>query len=98
VRKLPEERTHAAITDDLIMLDSVAGEFADVERINSRLAENGVPYEEEFDSFALRKRVHGSSPEGTFAIRILPANNLLERHYGQRWVAVHRDHPPHFST
>jgi hypothetical protein len=43
VCKLPEERTHAAITDDPIMLDSLAGEFADVERIKSWLAENEHP-------------------------------------------------------
>jgi hypothetical protein len=33
-------------------LDSLAGEFADVERIKSWLAKNGVPHEEEFDSLA----------------------------------------------
>ena len=31
----------------------------------------------------LKERVYGSSPEGTFATRILSANNLLEQHYGQ---------------
>jgi hypothetical protein len=34
------------------MVDSLAGEFADVKKIKGRLAENGVPYEEEFDSWA----------------------------------------------
>ena len=45
-------RTDAAITDDQAMLDAFALLFRDTWEIRDWLKEKGVPYDEEFDSWA----------------------------------------------
>src|SRR5437879_974967 len=41
-----------AVTDDRAMLDAIAATFGDAKAVRDWLQENGVPYIEEFDSWA----------------------------------------------
>jgi hypothetical protein len=46
------EKTGTAVNDDQTLLDALAGNFKDAWAVKDWLKEKGVPYEEEFDSWA----------------------------------------------
>jgi hypothetical protein len=52
LRELLEERTGAPIRDDQTLLDTLARHFPHVHAIRDWLKEKGIPYVEQFDSWA----------------------------------------------